>query len=115
MGEYQHSDPRLPGNTRYEPNDVRLPHTHGDNDELVARKLQIKEDRLQYTVPVRSHNVYMPRPDVSMYTHDDEEPRPKTPPRRDGEDGGIPCQFCNKLFPVDIITHHQVHFLHTCI
>ena len=110
MGDHQHSNPRSPGNDTYEPvsNGVGSLHTRRKTDEEVARKLQVEEDRLQYTVPNRSHDIYKPRPDVSMYTYDDEEPRSKTPPSRDKEDGGIPCQFCNELFPFDLITHHQV-------
>lgn len=112
---YQHPIPRYPGNDSYQPavNGTNSPpppymYTPTKTDEEVARKLQLEEDRFQHTVPTRSHDVYVPHPDISLYAYE-EEPRPKPPPIKADEEGGIPCQFCNKLFPFEQITYHQVH------
>lgn len=39
---------------------------------------------------------------------DNEEPRPKTPPLKVKDAGKIPCEFCNKLYPFEMISDHQV-------
>ena len=65
------------------------------SDERMARRLQMKEDRLQYS-----------------HTHlDKEEPRPKTPPTQsyaDDTSEKIPCQWCEKLIPFEQVMLHQV-------
>ena len=65
------------------------------SDESLARRLQMKEDRLQYS-----------------HTHlEEEEPRPKTPPTQsyaDDTSEKIPCQWCEKLIPFEQVMLHQV-------
>ena len=64
-------------------------------DEKVSKRLQIKEDRFQYS-----------------HAHlEEEEPRPKTPPTLPYSDDSekIPCQWCNVLVPFEQVMLHQVN------
>ena len=67
------------------------------DDERLARRLQMKEDRLQY-----SHT----------HLEEEEEPRPKSPPSQSYADDTfsekIPCQWCAKLIPFEQVMLHQV-------
>lgn len=70
-------------------------HNTQQADESLARRLQMKEDRLQYS-----------------HTHiEEEEPRPKTPPTQSYADDSsekIPCQWCDQLIPFEQVMLHQV-------
>jgi hypothetical protein len=70
-------------------------HTPQLADESLARRLQMREDKLQYG-----------------HTHlEEEEPRPKAPPTQsftDDTSEKIPCQWCEKLIPFEQVMLHQV-------
>ena len=70
-------------------------HTSQLADESLARRLQIKEDKLQYG------HTYL----------EGEEPRSKAPPTQsfaDDTSEKIPCQWCEKLIPFEQVMLHQV-------
>lgn len=70
-------------------------HTSQLADESLARRLQMKEDELQYG------HTYL----------EGEEPRPKAPPVQyfaDDTSEKIPCQWCEKLIPFEQVMLHQV-------
>ena len=74
---------------------------HGSqlDDESFARKLQMREDRLQYS---HAH---------LEEEEEEEEPRLKPPPTHsyaDDTSEKIPCQWCEKLIPFEQVMLHQV-------
>lgn len=75
---------------------------HGSqlDDESFARRLQMREDRLQYS---HAH--------LEEEEEEEEPPRLKPPPTHsyaDDTSEKIPCQWCEKLIPFEQVMLHQV-------
>ena len=58
------------------------------------------------------------KPDYNAAVLDNEQPRAKTPPPKEvphKNEGEVPCQYCNKLFPFEGIMEHQVREIEALI
>ena len=76
-------------------------------DADLARQLQ---DQQEYRQPEYKEQKYHSSYEHGSSAYEDEQPRPKPRPSSPVQDneGKIPCQWCNQLFPIDQITQHQV-------
>lgn len=86
--------------------DLEGPYDDPQNDLKVAQRIQMEQERTSSSSPY----TYMQGYDREVLMN--EQPRAKTPatePESPQDEGEVPCQYCDNLFPFEVIMEHQVN------